>query len=176
MMMWKTIFFFVLFCVAVTSAPSLASEKAIAVIVNPANATNNLTANTLARIYRGEIRNWPDGQKILAINRPVNSAIRAKFYHKILHVKPTHKFFQPGSPIAFRTTLMKSDLVVRKFVARLPNAIGYVRASRMNSSLKVVTIDGLQPNDGNYLLSYWNDGNTFDREITWQFVQIFRLN
>jgi len=47
---------------------------------------------------------------------------------------------------------LASPSIVRKFVFNAPGAIGYLRASDVDDSVKVVRIDGLLPEQKDYRL------------------------
>lgn len=124
----------------------------IVVIVNKANAIEELGSRELSRIYKGAVEEWPNGQSIIAINRPFGSDIRVHFYHIALKAPPTKKFFRPGSPVPFKTRRVKSGHATRKFVSRLPNAIGYLYLSEVDDTVKILKIDGLLPTEAAYPL------------------------
>jgi phosphate transport system substrate-binding protein len=131
-----------------------AGDDPIAVIVNKANAIDNLKSSQLTQIYTGKSERWSaDGQRIVVLNRPIGTQIRRKFYWIVLKSKPTQKFFKLGSPIPFKRMVVKSDLAMRKFVARIPNAIGYIYLSKVNDTIKVLKIDGLLPGEKGYKLN-----------------------
>jgi ABC-type phosphate transport system substrate-binding protein len=126
------------------------NAAAIAVIVNKDNPVETLRLVELASIYRGKRMEWPDDQRIVPTNHDVESDLRRRFYASVLDAPPTEKFRVPGTPIPFHTMVFKSPLVVRKFVASTPQAIGYVSAEHINSSVKVLRVDGLLPDDASY--------------------------
>lgn len=126
------------------------SAAAIAIIVNKDNPVSALHISDVARIYRGERGEWPDDQKIVATNHDVESDLRRRFYSSVLGAPPTEKFRLPGTPIPFHTMTFKSARVVLKFVATTPQAIGYVPVEQLDSSVKVLRVDGLLPNDTSY--------------------------
>jgi ABC-type phosphate transport system substrate-binding protein len=139
-------------CVSGWLAVGAAAEQ-IAVIVNEANDTQGLTSAELGRIYRGELETWPDGQRIVVVDRPSEAPVRAQFYRAILGADPTRKFLRRGSPVPFQPMIAVSDAAVRKFVARLPNAIGYLSASAVDGTVQVLTLDGRLPDDPGYALT-----------------------
>jgi len=47
---------------------------------------------------------------------------------------------------------LASPVIMRRFVFNAPGAIGYLRASDVDDSVKVVRIDGLLPKDKDYRL------------------------
>ncbi len=117
--------------------------EAIAVIVNSANAEESLSVADLARIYKGRQQVWSDGRQIVAVNRPAKSEVRRVFYEKVLNSKPTKKFYDPGSPALFRTTVQRSSSAMMKFVANMQGAIGYVYMSEVdkkNTKIKTIKV------------------------------------
>ena len=129
-----------------------AGAEPLAVIVNKANGASELSISRLAGVYRGDMEHWPNQGKIVALNRPILSEIRRQFYAWVLETQPTTKFFRPGSPVPFQTRQAKSDRAVRKMVARIPGAIGYVPLSAVDDSVKVLKINGLLPDQVSYPL------------------------
>jgi ABC-type phosphate transport system substrate-binding protein len=126
------------------------SAAAIAIIVNKDNPVGTLHIGDVARIYRGERGEWPDDQKIVATNHDVESDLRRRFYASVLGAPPTERFRLPGTPIPFHTITFKSSRVILKYVANTPQAIGYVPIEHLDSSVKVLRIDGLLPADASY--------------------------
>ena len=47
---------------------------------------------------------------------------------------------------------MQSDKAVRKMVANIPGAIGYISLSAVDDTVKVLEIDGLLPSQERYAL------------------------
>lgn len=122
----------------------------IAIIVNQANGVEELSKSELARIYKGQLEKWPDGQRIFAIDSPANAKIRRRFYGVVLKSKPLKKFFKPGSPLPFRPMISKSAFGTNKLVARIPNAIGYVYLDQVREGQKILKIDGALPGEDGY--------------------------
>lgn len=124
----------------------------IVVLVHPGNRTSELTLEQLARIYRGEVTEWPDGRPITVLNRPIQSEIRSRFYQIVLGVKPTQPFYQPDSPFPFETRRVESESVVAKFIARDPSAIAYCYRSCAEGPVKILRINGQRPGEDDYAL------------------------
>jgi hypothetical protein len=103
-------------------------------------------------MYKGQMEYWPDGQKLVVINRPVGLEIRRKFYQVVLEEKPAATFLSPGSPAPFRPMIAESGIAARKFVARIPNAISYIYLSDVDETVKVLKIDDHLPQDAGYQL------------------------
>ena len=146
---------FLVWCLSSYLFASLATQAAaepIAIIVNTANMRTTLNKSYLHRIYSGKITQWEDGQKVVALNYPIHAEIRRRFYVLVLEAEPAAKFFIPGSPIPFKLRQMRSDRAVRKMVAGVPGAIGYLPLSAVDDSVKILSIDGMRPSQANYPL------------------------
>ena len=128
-------------------------NEPIVVLVHPSNRTSDLTLGQLARIYRGEVTEWPDGRPITVINRPIQSEVRVRFYQIVLGAKATQPFYQPDSPFPFETRRVESESVVAKFIARDPSAIAYCFQSCANGPVKVLRIEGQRPGEDDYALN-----------------------
>jgi len=118
-----------------------AAGEPLAIIVNRANTVEQLKLAELGWIFCGKKERWPDGQKVVVINRPVDQALRRLFYQRVYHAEPSLKFFKPGSPVPFTTLMMQSDEATVRFVARIPNAISYVSPSAVDDSVRVLAIE-----------------------------------
>ena len=118
-----------------------APQSDFVVVVNRSNDTESMRPTDLERIYRGRQERWQDGQKIVAINRPVGADIRRHFYERIFRGPPSLKFFKPNSPIPFKTMVVQSDAAVARFVAHIPNAIGYVSRDFQSDAVRFVDLE-----------------------------------
>ena len=146
----------ILFCILILTIAAPASVNSrtepIVVVVNASNNITELKKNELSRIYKGQMEYWPDGQRLVVINRPADLEIRQKFYQVVLGEKPAATFLSPGSPTAFKPMIAESGTAARKFVARIPNAISYIYLRDVDETVKVLKIDGHLPQDGEYQL------------------------
>ena len=122
----------------------------IAIIVNPENAVEDLTSETLAKIYTGEITNWSevggvDGEIVL-IGREAGSGTRDGF-ESITGTEDACKY---------RQELTSTGDVITT-VAQNPNAIGYASLASGKDTVKAVSVDGVVPSeetikDGSYVV------------------------
>ena len=122
----------------------------IAIIVNPENTAEDLTSETLAKIYTGEITNWSevggvDGEIVL-IGREAGSGTRDGF-ESITGTEDACKY---------RQELTSTGDVITT-VAQNPNAIGYASLASVKDTVKVLSIDGVVPSeetikDGSYVV------------------------
>ncbi len=116
------------------------ARDAIVVIVNPVNRLENIAADDLRRIYRGEVTDWSElGGRPGAIEPVVpapESDRMAAFVQRVMGGDP------PTAPAA----RADSDSGVVARVLRTPGAIGFVSmrwADRGAKALRVATLAGL---------------------------------
>jgi ABC-type phosphate transport system substrate-binding protein len=121
---------------------SAAGDDVLAVIVNKANPVSALGQNDLRPIFQTTKKTWGFGEDAIPINLPEDSALRNDFDHAVLGLDPervarywTDRKVRGGArpPLRVPTTG-----AVLKAVATKPGAVGYVRLSEVNKSVKVV--------------------------------------
>ncbi len=122
----------------------------IAVIVNPANSVSDLTIETIAKIYTGEIKNWKDvggeDAEIVVIGREAGSGTRDGF----------ESITGTSGNCVYRQQLTSTGDVITT-VAQNPAAIGYASLASVKSSVKAVSVNGVTPSeatvkDGSYAI------------------------
>jgi len=113
----------------------------VAVIVNPANKAE-LDDSAIARIYLAQVRTFPGGGEALPVDQKEGGATQNEFSDKLLKKAPAHiKSFWAQQKFTGNAKALKQlsdDEAVLKFVAENPSAIGYVEASKVRASVKVV--------------------------------------
>jgi phosphate transport system substrate-binding protein len=123
----------------------------IAPVVNPKVGVDNLTQQQLIDIFTGKIKNWKEvggkDQAIVLVNRPESSGTRATFAKYALN---GNKEFRGQGGIE-----EDSSGTVRKIVSETPGAIGYLAFSYIDSSVKALKLDGVEPNNQNVYTNKW---------------------
>lgn len=122
----------------------------IAIIVNPNNTVEDLSLETIAKIYTGEIKNWSeiggkDGEIVL-IGREAGSGTRDGFES----ITDTEEKCQ------YRQELTSTGDVITT-VSQNENAIGYASVASVKDTVKAVKVDGVSPTeetikDGSYVV------------------------
>lgn len=122
----------------------------IAVIVNPENSVSDLSVETIAAIYKGEITNWKDAGgtdgEIVLIGREAGSGTRDGF----------ESITETEDACKYRQELTSTGDVITT-VAGNPNAIGYASLASVSDEVKAVSVDGVTPSektvkDGSYVV------------------------
>lgn len=114
----------------------------IAVIVDTANAVNDISTEDLIKIYTGEINNWSQlgGQNlpIVVIGREAGSGTRGAF-EELLDIEDKCAYAQE----------LDSTGTVMANVAATPGAIGYVSLDVLNDTVIAVSIDSVEATEAN---------------------------
>ena len=134
-------------------------ERNLAIIVNLSNPVSNLSTPELRRIFLGERGHWPNpyGRRItlvmLEAGWPERTAVLSSIYqmsetefnNHFLHGLFTGEVFVSPKTLA-------TPEGVRKFIFNVPGAIGYLRESDVDKTVKVIRIDERLPEDKGYRL------------------------
>ena len=121
--------------------PSLVLAE-IAVIVHPSASFDTLEARDIKRIFLGKSRKFPNGQSAVPLNQDSGSDLQNKFNKKVCgKSEPQYRaywsqliFTGKGMPPKDRG----GNIDVIEAVADNPNYIGYIDASAVDDSVKVV--------------------------------------
>lgn len=120
----------------------------IAIIIHPENPVADLSIETIAKIYTGEITNWKDiggnDGEIVLIGREANSGTRDGF-ESITDTEDKCKYRQECTSTGDVITAVSGN----------PNAIGYASLASVKDSVKAVSVNGVVPSettvkDGSY--------------------------
>ena len=122
----------------------------IAIIVHPENPVSDLSLETIAKIYTGEITNWSEvggnDMEIVLIGREAGSGTRDGFEA----ITDTEEACQ------YRQELTSTGDVITT-VSQNPGAIGYASVASVKDTVKAVTVDGVAATeetikDGSYVV------------------------
>lgn len=115
----------------------------------------------------GDRNHWPNGHRIaivmLEYGQPERRAVLRLVYR--MDEKTYQDFLLRGvfrGDVFVAPKILASPTIVRKFVFNAPGGIGYLRASDVDESVKVVRIDGLLPEDKEYRLQIDESSGTAD--------------
>jgi ABC-type phosphate transport system substrate-binding protein len=131
--------------------------EGLAIIVNPRNPTNNLTLPQLRAVFLGERRWWPNRRRItlsgMRRGTPERQTVLRVIYRMDDRNLDNYFLYQAfkGETTSPPATL-HSAADVKKYVGTTPGAVGYLRASDVDDSVKVVRVNGLLPEDDGYPL------------------------
>jgi ABC-type phosphate transport system substrate-binding protein len=129
----------------------------LAIVVNRANPVDELSFADLRKVFLGERSHWANGRRITVVMREPGDPERRTILHDVCGMNEeqfkTHVLRGLfTSDILVSPKILASPSGVRKFLFNVPGAIGYLRLSDVDPSVKVVRIDNLMPEDKGYRL------------------------
>ena len=122
----------------------------IAIIVHPENPVADLSLETIAKIYTGEITNWSEvggnDAEIVLIGREAGSGTRDGF----------ESITDTEDACRYRQELTSTGDVITT-VSQNPGAIGYASVASVKDTVKALAVDGVTPTeetikDGSYVV------------------------
>jgi ABC-type phosphate transport system substrate-binding protein len=139
------------------SPPAQAGEQDLAIIVNQANTVDDISLKELRTVFLGERSHWPNGRRITLVMMDPGLAERTAVLRDICRMNETEfsRHFLQGlftGEVFVSPKTLSSPTGVRKFVFNVPGAIGYVRASDVDSTVKVIRVNGHRVDDPEYPL------------------------
>lgn len=115
------------------------ARDALAVVVNPDNPVAGLSTEQIQGIFGGQIRSWDalggPALPITVVGREAGSGTFTAFEELVMKGKPT-------ATLALR---QGSNGAIRQIVAQDPNAIGYISLGIVDSTVKALAIDSVEP-------------------------------
>ena len=127
----------------------------LGIVVNRSNPVDNLSSNELRRIFLGEQSHWSNGRRVTVVMLEPGKQERQAVLTQVCQMddKEFNKHFSEGLSngqiLAAPKTLSTSTEVLR-FVSNVPGAIGYLRVTEADDSVKVVHVDSRLPGDKDY--------------------------
>ena len=133
------------------------SSEGLAIVVNRNNPINDISLPELRAMFFGERKWWSHKQRItlaaMRRNTQEYKTVQRVIYKIDRHELEHYYLYQSFKGEAAKLpSTMKAPEEVKKFVQSTPGALGYLRASDVDDSVKVVRINGLLPGDDGYPL------------------------
>ncbi|HKU26551.1 MAG TPA: hypothetical protein VJQ54_13835 [Candidatus Sulfotelmatobacter sp.] len=129
----------------------------MAIIVNQSNPVDDLSSRELHAMFLGERSHWSNGRRITLVMMEPGQLEREAVLREVCRMNESdlHRRLVQGlltGEILVSPKTLSSPEGVRKFVFNVPGAIGYLRVSDVDETVKVLKIDGHSPNDPQYTL------------------------
>lgn len=127
----------------------------LGIVVNRSNPVENLSFAELRKIFLGEQSHWSNGRRITVVMLEPGKQERQAVLAQICQMddkdfdKHITQGVSTGEIHAAPKTLSTSTEVLR-FVYNVPGAIGYVRVTEADDSVKMVHVDSRLPGDKDY--------------------------
>jgi len=133
------------------------SSEPLVIVVNRTNPVDNLSFSELRTVFLGGRSHWANGRRLTLVMRGPGDPERKTILRDVCGMDEdqlkTH--FLRGlftGEILLSPKLLATPSGVKKFVFNVPGAIGYLRMSDVDDSVKMVRIDNLLPTDKGYKL------------------------
>lgn len=138
-------------------AAQASADQGLAIIVNQTNTIDDITLKELRTVFLGERSHWPNGRRITLVMMDPGVPERKAILRDICRMNETEfsRHFLQGlftGEVFVSPKTLSSPTGVRKFVFNVPGAIGYVRASDVDGTVKVIRINGHGVDDPEYPL------------------------
>jgi voltage-gated potassium channel Kch len=144
----------VILCLAVMAAAAVPASKNMAVVVGAASKLSDVALADLAKLCKGTQKSWPDGKSFsLVIKSPESPEMRLTvlklFGDASGDLKAAIAKVNDSRSIV---KIVGSEEDLLRTVEATPGAIGILDVYAINSSVKVLRVDGKLPFDVGYAL------------------------
>ena len=137
----------------------VAQGAEVAIIVNPNNPVDGLSFRELRALFELQQQFWKDGKRVSLVTQkagpPEKQLVLSKVYRR--SEDSLNRYWMNRMFNAEIYTIPKpraSNNAVKQVISRLPNGIGFISMSAVDSSVKVLRIDGRLPGEAGYELAY----------------------
>lgn len=121
----------------------------MAVVVNKDTNVPSVTSAHLAKIFKGEVKKWPDGKNVMLVLHSSSPDEMVTLEHLNKMSAAEVKALIVSHKDSIRT--VGSDAEVIDAVASTPGAIGFVEERSINDQVVVIRVDGKLPMEAGYL-------------------------
>jgi hypothetical protein len=133
---------------------SAAAAKNMAVVISSGSKMSDIPLAELAKLCKGAQKNWPDGKTFtLVIKNPESPEMRLPIQKLLGDVGGDPKAVIAKVNESRQTIkIASSDEDLLHIVESTPGAVGILDVYSINSSVKVLRVDGKLPFDAGYAL------------------------
>jgi ABC-type phosphate transport system substrate-binding protein len=133
------------------------ATEPLVIVVNRSNPVDGISFAELRRIFLGNRSHWANGRRITLVMREPGEPERNTILREVCAMTEDQlkNHFLHGlytGEILVSPKILSSPTGVRKFIFNVPGAIGYLRIGDVDSTVKVLRIDELLPEDKGYKL------------------------
>jgi phosphate transport system substrate-binding protein len=136
---------------------SNAPAEPLVIVVNRSNPVDNITFAELRKIFLGNRGYWINGRRITLVMRDPGEPERKAILRDVcgMNEDQLKNHFLHGlytGEILVSPKTLATPTGVRRFIFNVPGAIGYLRDGDVDSTVKIVRVDGLLPDEKGYKL------------------------
>jgi ABC-type phosphate transport system substrate-binding protein len=135
-------------------AGTFAGIKNMAVVVSAASKLNDVSLADLTKLSKGVQKTWPDGKNFTLVLRDPESPDMRVATQKLFGVAPgdVKALITKLNEARPTVKIVENDEDLLRTVEATPGAVGIVDVYSINSSVKVLRVDGKLPFDLGYAL------------------------
>jgi phosphate transport system substrate-binding protein len=138
-------------------AAQTTSDDTLAIIVNQTNNVDDISLKELRTVFLGERSHWANGRRITLVMMDPGLAERKAVLRDICRMNEAEfsRHFLQGlftGEVFVSPKTLSTPIGVRKFVFNVPGAIGYIRASDVDTTVKVIRVNGHRVDEPEYPL------------------------
>ena len=142
------------FCAALATP---VAAKNLAVVVAIGSKVQDVSLANLAKFCKGTTKAWPDGKSFTLVMKDPESPEMQPVIQKIYNMTPAEvkqlvTKLNDSRPQQPYVKIVSSDEEVLRTVAATPGAVGILDVYAINSTVKVLRLDGNLPFDAGYVL------------------------
>ena len=136
----------------ILAAPAVPAMKSMAVIVAAGSKLTDVSVADLAKLCKGAQKTWPDGKSFMLVLKDPESPELRVAVQKLFGAGPSDAKVAIGKLNESRQVIkiVESDEDLLHTVEATPGAIGLLDVYAINSSVKVLRVDGKLPFDVGY--------------------------
>lgn len=127
-----------------TSDDEDTAPRPIAVITHLENEVVSVTRSELARMFLKKQTTWPNGDRCIPIDQRGESKIRREFSRLVLQttVYEMKRYWiqETMTGNAKPPVALESASTVKKYVQKLPGAVGYIYLDEVDDSVKIIMV------------------------------------
>ena len=149
---------FVATLVVTLLSPAVSRAGDVALIVHPKNPVVDLTRTEVVAIFKAEQQHWKAGERIYLILQESGTPERALVLKHVYRMSDVElkqfwlaKLFR-GEIAAF-PRVVASNAAAKRIVAQAPNALAFIDAAAVDSTVKALRIEGRKPGEPGYALA-----------------------
>ena len=134
----------------------------LVIIVHVLRPETNLSVNQIARIFRGDLRHWPNRQRIVIVLPPEHSRkVLDEFLKTIVNLDPAtyDRYWEQKrftGDVTYVPERSVDDAATIRRVAESTNSVAVVERSRIDAAeqrtIKILNVNGKRPQDPGYPL------------------------
>jgi ABC-type phosphate transport system substrate-binding protein len=145
------------FVAALGLSPAMGAAADVAVIVHPSNPQADVSFADLVQILKMERQHWASGRRIYVVLQESGTPEKELVLRKLYRIKDSElKQYYLGKlyrgEIASFPRIAHSNAAARRLVSQAPNAISFVDAASVDTTVKVLRIDRKRPGEPGYVL------------------------